>query len=906
MRLSRRWIGRKKQGSSALVLVLIAVVLTTSIILAILLGAQVARRTAFYYDERIHADALAQAGIQSAEALLRTDMGDTNETFYAAPGRMLTVTNATGTSSGQEDLYSGIANAGLTGVYACPNLNAKMFDGTYPLAGDGSTMQVKWIYVRRDGTLDQADVPATIAANPLVGRYAFWVDSASSRLNLNTAWGRSTANTNAPGDVSRVDLSVGLGSLLAGEAQGISSTNLFNSEYDLRAADLVSAVETNRFAYTFYNHTFEGLNPFGRPKIYLTTQPAYLPPGLTSVASSTNDYLDILAGTPTSYVDPGIVTNLDDKKIAAAVNNIYSYLTNTTWPEAPGTSFAQKYWGAASDPRIFQLAVNIVEYVRAKESKQKIINAIRGSVAGNVFTSSTVGLLTVANAHSTGGTGAFPGATVAMPIMGVTRTPRITEFGAYWANDGQGGIVFQTELYLPPNVGIHSVAGADIYVPHEYFMVNTLTGPAGTRNDYTQVTYKSALPDSGAVPSNTKFYDITGHAFPLTPGNYVEVKEQEENATYGTNDPPTTVWCWAGIGSTENGNTISLSTCAPLDWGGSYPTPNGSGNLVGPIALPTAVTTPQATSLQVDDPLLGLLAANWVSAGTSWGAANSGRSVGNSPGSYSPPQDTDANGKVTDLGWRLPYPMGDATNPNGRMDSLAELGYVNTGAIGWISGNNYGTPYRTLRFQPSGATLPDWALLDLFALPPGPTAAATNFISQPYLWTNSAGVFVARGGQVNVNAALYPFTTVVRPTPLIGLLSGSTNPMTATTLPASTAGTLATNIISMTLATAGKSYDSTGGVINHLGELAEISGMADKGELSEGNLFEPFAQGTVRGNVFVVYSVGQALQQTPTGTVIVNGEKRYEAAVEQNPSVSPSAETTSKLFNTVVLRELNP
>ncbi|MEI9997967.1 MAG: hypothetical protein WDO13_01775 [Verrucomicrobiota bacterium] len=113
------------------------------------------------------------------------------------------------------------------------------------------------------------------------------------------------------------------------------------------------------------------------------------------------------------------------------VNNLYSYLTNTAWPECPGQSFGNKYWNHTSDPRLFQLAVNIVEYVRAKESKQKIVSAIRGHVNGTApnysFVSDTVA--------RDSAWGIFPSG-VAMPIMGITRTPYFTQMNMNYVSFG--------------------------------------------------------------------------------------------------------------------------------------------------------------------------------------------------------------------------------------------------------------------------------------------------------------------------------------------------------------------------------------------------------------------------------------------------------------------------------------
>lgn len=66
----------------------------------------------------------------------------------------------------------------------------KVFSGT----ANPAPMPVKWLYVLKDGTLDiptgsgrSAGVPKATAANPIVGRIAFWTDDETCKVNLNTA-----------------------------------------------------------------------------------------------------------------------------------------------------------------------------------------------------------------------------------------------------------------------------------------------------------------------------------------------------------------------------------------------------------------------------------------------------------------------------------------------------------------------------------------------------------------------------------------------------------------------------------------------------------------------------------------------------------------------------------------------
>ncbi len=288
--------------------------------------------------------------------------------------------------------------------------------------------------------------------------------------------------------------------------------------------------------------------------------------------------------------------------------------------------------------------------------------------------------------------------------------------------------------------------------------------------------------------------------------------------------------------------------------------------------------------------------------------------------------------KVTDIGWRMPYPWGygqtnasgavtNIPNSSGRVDSLAELGYVNTGAVSWTNatpgGGANGVPHRTLNLQHSRSSggLPDWALLDLFALPP----QSSSYVFQPYTNTGVATTYGAVGGRVNINGLIYPFATnanniVVRTNPLVALLSGASNPLTGDTAYLSNyAGNFANNILMAPInpssyldgGNAWALYDSTNGLYAHVGELAEISQLTDGGKTGEGNLYELLAQTTVSDNVFTIYTIGQALKQTVRGRFVVNGDKRYEVTIERNANVV-AAPANQGVFRIVSVREITP
>jgi hypothetical protein len=86
----------------------------------------------------------------------------------------------------------------------------------------------------------------------------------------------------------------------------------------------------------------------------------------------------------------------------------------------------------------------------------------------------------------------------------------------------------------------------------------------------------------------------------------------------------------------------------------------------------------------------------------------------------------------------------------------------------------------------------------------------------------------------------------------------------------------------------------------------EIDGVADKGEKSEELIRNISNLITARGDVFNVYSIGQALQQTRDGKLVVTGEQRLQAMLERYPTTDPTTGTVTFHFKPVYFRNLIP
>ncbi len=834
----------------ALILTLIFVTLITIVIVGFLTSMKLEAVSADMHLRGTQAELFTQMGLNAGAARIRQAWNAVATNGYAAsgPGWFFASTpSASGGPQGQlYDLSSGSASASATTDQAADLNMALAGNSQGGIAVTNTPMLASWIYVLQNGTLTNSP-PAYLpgnAANAPVGRFAFWTDDESAKINVNTALTRNSAtNADSPSQIN-------LESVFPGQSTNIgfyrTLTNYFASPADIRQVNpTVSALaETNAFALTPYNHT-SNLNMFGQPRIMLTTQQSL---------AGTNQFLDILA---TPNADPGAIANLSATKLNTVIEQLAAYLNRTDWPLLTGKSFASKF----SPVRPEQIAINIIEYVRARESAQALVEPIRGLLANGAFT-----LNTAANPASNASTSASA-------ISGNTRGVKITEFGFYLTNGtapGQYWLQLVLELYLPTYAGLTSVNLSTVAVSYD-------VAPAATL-----LTYKSSPSSSSIAPNSPVQITsamVAGGNLTLNAGQYCKVTIPSQfQLTF--NSPNTA----ASLTSAYMAVALAPSsgTGGRLDYVVNQLYNVSVAGIMGPDT--------QISSVASDDPY-NRSYSNWYQeapAKVTWGAVNSCSTLGKSS-IISPQQDTDSNGLITDVSMSFPPPKGQPGNLTGIMQSVAELGYVQTGfeseqqQASPTPTTYYGPGWRTLRLQPKNdgaATLPDWLLLDLFCVP---TPANPTFYEQPHQQL---------GGLLNINAAIKPFNdvnglpSILRPLPLQALLQGTqTNAAMTNTMSAIDAQTLATNIVNQTLTTSGQSYGFTNFFLTS-GQLAEVKGVSDQGEASEALLRNVVDLTTTHGNVFTVYAAGQSIRQTPT-LIQVLGERRSLIMLERDPSTTP-------------------
>ncbi|XHR28355.1 MAG: hypothetical protein ACFUZC_20850 [Chthoniobacteraceae bacterium] len=935
-----------RQRGSSLVITLAFLVILTILVIGINETTRMDRTSSNLYVDRTSAALLSQNAIESVIAKLQQATADVNRHWISQPGQIVV-----GAEQDDGNLTNGDSRKILTGaktpdanpsstdariIYLHsgaptktsypgqeflnpPNLNVATFQDPASLLitdrkynGTEPQMIARWNYVRKDGTIDTGEPPVlTSQTNPIIGRYAYWADDESAKINYNLAWKRdysaSTVSGTLPiGHPSRVSLAAldtfssdsalvdKLHAFLTADNYGTIANHLFNSPADARqvGSDVADALKANKFEVTHFNHdpdtTF-----FNEERIVLTTH---------SSRASGRPFLDILAND-TDSTDPGSTVNLDQAKLntvlfgsggtasAPVSPGLIYYLSRTDWPMISGTSsFQSKYFGG-NKSQLVQLALNIIDYVRSAESSLPIVEPIRGQInTSGQFLAEWL----EANSAIRGLDNTF---------KGLTRAPMITKMGMEISTSSTPQMKMFIEVYLPKNYGTASI---DLTKDLRYiFQVNNQAGDTRLA-EADQVT-----------PVTITTNNIVGGNATLTPGNRATVSMTlffntvpsgaNKGATLRPN-PGDKVSLRAGLSryaansdsSVRKYSTIEVVPIGdPLQATGANKAAGALCTAPASMAVGSAGApgTPPTTALLTDDPRVSGIAKDWSEKNATWNSANPVAT----PQNLLPEQDTDASGAAISQASLYMPAAGSTSNP-GVVSSSGELGYIHTGMQVTSSGAA-GVPWRTIRLQPSAepaTVVPDWAFMDLFTAP-----ITVGTMAKPVFAPHDTST----GGRVNVNAWAEPSTSGsipfggARTLPLEAVLLGARCDATDSTklLASGSAAQIASYIYNKTTANNGKLFGYTSGYFSQ-GEIVEIKGVADQGEASEETVRQIANMVTARGNVFSIYTIGQALKQTPQGRLVITAENRQQTMIERYLDSSAN----KVRFKTVYSRPLTP
>lgn len=817
------------QRGSALILVLAITLMLAAIAIAVVFSARVEGQSSRAFRERVRAQLAAEEGVEIARSQLASAFSNPLSHVATMPGRIMV--QAPGADEWDAiELSSGPAANG-----ADINRIVRSGDGLRLLDPLGADMRLNWVWLRKDGSrVVQATAPSYDATNPLVARYAFWVDDEATKVNLNTAR-RRMDNGYVP---AQIDISSVNEDISEADADLIFSRTKQRPLQSIREVariadeDVAEAVSRSRLALTHFNRS-SNLNPWGDPKIILTTQLDNLPKSIRDLPESEREkyFVDILTNADGS-VDPGWNGSVSFPKLTRFLLRLNKSLTSREWPLHPGVSFHDKFksYSLESDRRITQLGLDIIQYVRSAESSLPIVSLLRGRWVGENFQSGT---------------------TQDNLFVAVGRAPLITEV-ALWVSelpanaDGSYNAQLRVEIYSPP-----------------YYHMGDI--------DLTEFRLVFQALDKGILP-NESFQNLTLQPEVLSPGGYAVITTPEVPLRQSQGDTPyvltksdieNRLWLRIVLQRRNPANGFDLIEQATT----------GNRDLVtqfSGIDFRTKEPTPSidaTPSTEVDDPRSNKAVPAWVrrNSGNSFGEANSiwKQSPAAADGL---PQDKDGD-EYSSYSLRFPPPKGQVGNLLGRVTSIGELGRVVSGVETHGSYLAHAAPWRTLRFQPtssSDAELPDWMLLELFAAPVVPEPD-----KEPIYFTGRDLV----AGRLNVNTALHPFENLNKTETLAALFGDENHPAIE-------------NVLNLSRASGARIFGGAD-FLALPGELAEIREVSDSGEQSEEIFREVITQVTTSSRVFSIFAIGEAIVQSPSGQITISSSRTVEATVVPVEGSSP-------------------
>ncbi len=258
-------------------------------------------------------------------------------------------------------------------VAADATLNPPRVGGSHLMFPSGE-LRAAWVPMLRD------PAAAAAAANPIIGRYAFWIDDESSKINVNTAYGAGAGVMDfsrvTPGTVSMAGTNYPLGYPASVELSGVSGldrNNLINAvtqQNGLTSLDNLKPpivtdpafLDAHRLDLTVWSRDLE-FTVFGKSRSYLFRR--YLSDALGSPLFQRfrdREAPVYFHGDENVHEDSsGNQSNPDPAALYYSAEALAAVLSRTDWPGMPARSFVQKWGDSATGQReADQVAWNIV------------------------------------------------------------------------------------------------------------------------------------------------------------------------------------------------------------------------------------------------------------------------------------------------------------------------------------------------------------------------------------------------------------------------------------------------------------------------------------------------------------------------------------------------------------------
>ena len=266
--------------ASALLVTLLLLTIVTTIVVLMFQAVTIDRRLAADFQKGVQARTISQFALDDALQTLQSALNNLDDPF----GATTAATNFWAVAPGRLDLFSlasgnprpqRITNIALHSGYDTSqelvDLNFTNASTNRAIWPGGPDMPVNWKPVLKDPS------SAASATNPIVGRYAFWVDDESSKVNINTADGTElyTTNSYGVGTPSSVRLRAILTTLGTNDIKAIAAAAISNQFSDLSEVgrlntNYLAAVRSNAFFLTEYSRSPE-FNIFNEPRFQLAS-----------------------------------------------------------------------------------------------------------------------------------------------------------------------------------------------------------------------------------------------------------------------------------------------------------------------------------------------------------------------------------------------------------------------------------------------------------------------------------------------------------------------------------------------------------------------------------------------------------------------------------------------------------
>ena len=939
----------RSERGIALILTLAILVIATILVVGFVTSMRTERQATTSMANNASAAVLTSTAIDHAIAILDKNIpqpvrpglvsaAPTN--WIISPGLLTTVTGTSGVT--QIPLSSGPAG---TIPETRAELNVSKLTGAgHTLLPTADSLSVAWLPVLQDPSIGPS------AANRISGRYAFWIDDESAKINLNTALGKpstldfsklspgvisvpgSQTSTFPLGHPSSVNLDVLGGPIDTASLEsaiqlqrGLASLEAIKPHVPAGSAD--AFVDSNRFNITT-SSTAPEFNVFGKSRLYF----------LRSVAGALGRPLFQFfrdADGPNYFPAEENLLAADRHSTYYTAAALSAYLNRSDWPGMPARSFVDKwsvgYTALWARREVDQVSWNLLSLGGFSSG------AFTGQTASSNFfqlanasTNSEIGFVSVNRPNKDAVLGSLSGKAIVpiypVPLINEVSVVILPEF--YTIAGGIGKyrlkVSLNVELWLPPKFPPYDFQNSQITVgeTYLYYRATQTTANANASQQDTKYVDLSTPPNDNGI---RKLW-ISNNVGTMNPGDYTQLSSQ---LPLYMKSPNVTGFSGSSAGSQdfELTGTISIDFKMRLfalfqqSSGGTNYGTKYSSQLIPVWDKRDPGTTAASTSWNPSPPTTPVVALNapiddpndYIEFTFNLDPAQ----FGTSPQPYTRSleiADPRMAGRATN--WQPAASFADESthdiNTMGMMNNATTAAAYDTQKLafadiqdtftsnrtstGFLSilpiGMQRGIPGATLKFQPStsAAELPDWLLLDLIA----PAPVSSNY--------PNAARMNATAGAINVNAKVTPVPgSLSRWQPLQGLLfnmpgiSGTTSP-----------STIVTNIINHT--TSGVDFGAPG-VYDYPGEVCEITGVADTGASDwdkEAIIRNLAGSMTTKSNVFSVWGVAQTVKKKPSNTAygtfeagdIVTGEKRFQAIVERyvwpgNDASSGNAHTSA-------------